>query len=568
MDAVTETLETYYAANALAHGARPRLSQDIDTGTCIIGGGLAGLWIARALARRGQDVVVLESGRIAGQASGRNGGFVSAGFAQELDAIIDRVGLSHARALYRLSREGVEAVRAFAAEGKRQIDPQPGRLSVLRYDDEQGLRREAERLARDFDHSQELWPTERVRATLATECYYQGLHDAEAFHIHPYNLALALAADIEAAGGRIFELSPAIDADLDGVRKWVGSAHARVRAHHVVFCGSAFLGRAFPELAGTVLPAATHIAVTAPLGERLHHAIGYGGGISDTRRAFDYYRILGGDRLMWGGYLSTRLSRPHGLAQRIGQDILKIYPQLDGLHIEYAWSGIMGYAIHRMPQIGSLRKGVWIASAFGGQGLNTTAMAGELISSAILENDDRWRLFVPFGLVWAGGLIGRAATQATYWSMALGDAIDETWARLKPRVDRWKAEWNASAAIRKVKREERAAERAVLREIRAKEREERRAQRAAERVVLEEERRLAKEEKRKRAAEEAEWRALEQAEQRVKLEAARRARAERLAEQEAERIFRAEEEAERVAAAAAAADEKKKRKGKKNPVRS
>ena len=36
-------------------------------------------------------------------------------------------------------------------------------------------------------------------------------------------------------------------------------------------------------------------------------------------------------------------------------------------------------------------------------GINTTAMAGNIIARAIAEGDDTWRLFVPFELVWAGG---------------------------------------------------------------------------------------------------------------------------------------------------------------------
>ena len=94
----------------------------------------------------------------------------------------------------------------------------------------------------------------------------------------------------------------------------------------------------------------------------------------------------------------------------------------------------MGYAVHRMPQIGMLRPGAWIASAFGGHGLNTTAMAGELIASAIADNDERWRLFVPFGLVWAGGAMGRRMTQLVYWGMSVRDKLDEANARRKERA--------------------------------------------------------------------------------------------------------------------------------------
>jgi hypothetical protein len=65
--------------------------------------------------------------------------------------------------------------------------------------------------------------------------------------------------------------------------------------------------------------------------------------------------------------------------------------------------------MHRMPQIGELGSGVWLASGFGGHGLNTTAMAGNLIARAIVDGDQTWRQFTPFELVWAGGIFGRAA---------------------------------------------------------------------------------------------------------------------------------------------------------------
>jgi hypothetical protein len=39
-------------------------------------------------------------------------------------------------------------------------------------------------------------------------------------------------------------------------------------------------------------------------------------------------------------------------------------------------------------------------------------MAGRLIAHSILSGDERWRLFSPFELVWAGGTTGRAAGYA------------------------------------------------------------------------------------------------------------------------------------------------------------
>jgi hypothetical protein len=86
-----------------------------------------------------------------------------------------------------------------------------------------------------------------------------------------------------------------------------------------------------------------------------------------------------------------------------------IFPRLGQVEITETWGGAVGHTVHGMPQIGQLRKGLWVASGFGRQGMNTSAMAGQLIARSILWGDDRWRLFSPFELVWAGGPVGRVA---------------------------------------------------------------------------------------------------------------------------------------------------------------
>jgi gamma-glutamylputrescine oxidase len=203
--------------------------------------------------------------------------------------------------------------------------------------------------------------------------------------------------------------------------------------------------------------------VTEPAPELIREAIRYPGGIADTRRAGDYYRVVG-DRLLWGGRITTSTNVPRRLQRKLARDIAQVYPALKGVGIEHAWSGVMGYAIHRMPQIGMLRPGAWVASAFGGHGLNTTAMAGELIASAIADNDQRWRLFVPFGLVWAGGAWGRRMTQVVYWGMSLRDKLEEANAR---RRDRAVARREAAEVAKKIA-EDKAAEEAAKETARLK----------------------------------------------------------------------------------------------------
>jgi hypothetical protein len=89
--------------------------------------------------------------------------------------------------------------------------------------------------------------------------------------------------------------------------------------------------------------------------------------------------------------------------------------------MEHVWNGTLGRTVHRMPQIGELQPGLYVASGFGGHGINTSAMAGELIAKAIVENDQTWRLFSGYELIWAGGPAGRFVAQASYWARRIGE---------------------------------------------------------------------------------------------------------------------------------------------------
>ena len=87
-----------------------------------------------------------------------------------------------------------------------------------------------------------------------------------------------------------------------------------------------------------------------------------------------------------------------------------------------------------MPQIGEIESGLWVASGFGGHGLNTTAMGGELIARGIVEADPTWRLFAPYELVWAGGVLGRVLAQGIYWGTRPIERIEQGLARYRERA--------------------------------------------------------------------------------------------------------------------------------------
>lgn len=419
---------SYYAATAIdAAAAHAPLTGAAAADVCVVGAGFAGLTTSLELARLGVDVCLVEAERAGWGASGRNGGFVSPGFAQSLPQIIARCGLEHARELFQLSREGAGYVRrAIEAHQMQDVRPVAGYLHVQRHPDPQEFLKYRDLLAAEFDY-----PIEVLGRGALSELLHSGRYHCawsehrEGFHMHPLNYALGLAGAVQEAGGRIYEHSPALGLSRrDGI--WtITTADGVVRAKHVVLCGSAYMHKKVARLASCLLPVSTYVAVTEPLGPRLHEAIRTRAGILDTRRASDYYRIIGDDRLMWGGRITTRLSKPADLAAKMQRDIQQVFPQLGGFRMEYAWRGLMGYAPHKMPLIGQIEPGLWAATAFGGHGLNTTAMAGQLIAGAIGEGDDRYRLFAPYKIRWAGGLAGRLGVQLSYWFMQWRDRMAE-----------------------------------------------------------------------------------------------------------------------------------------------
>ena len=415
--------DTYYRRTLAETAARPKLQGRVDCDTVIIGAGLAGLTTALELARGGQKVVLLEEHAVGYGASGRNGGFVSPGFATGSDQIAARAGKAAAMEIHRLSIEGMEYVRgtveALKVESAGLI---PGIMSVLRYSDGASLKAYADSLSTTYQYQLQYLETDEVRSVLKSERYFQGLRDGRAFHIHPLNYARAIAAEIERLGGKIYEGSAATSCSLAQPEKQVKTASGEVRARNVVFTTGGYTGGLLPQLKRAFLPIATYVMVSEEAPDLIRQAITTTDAIGDNRRAGDYYRVVdGGRRLLWGGRITTRAASTDALVRELRREMTGTYPQLNGLKTELAWSGLMSYARHLMPQIGPIQPGVWSCTAFGGHGLNTTAIGGKVVAEGILGASDRYKVFKPFGLAWAGGYAGLAVAQLTYWKLQAQD---------------------------------------------------------------------------------------------------------------------------------------------------
>jgi glycine/D-amino acid oxidase-like deaminating enzyme len=388
---------------------RSRLSFDLDVDICVVGAGLAGLTVALEAARLGASVAVLEGRHVGWNASGHQLGTVMPGYSLPIADLIARIGFEDTRELWSLSKQGAEYVRANATEDLIPgIALSEGALEVSNVDVGEALISRLQMLGADFETEVEGWQVDRVRDQLRTDRYFHGVYYPKAFQIDGRKYLQGLAVLAKRAGARIFEDTPVVSIDPSGIRKRIVTPSARLRASHIVLAGNIHLGAPLQRLSETLLPVWRYAAVTAPLGERLAEAITFQGSVTDSD-GVDHFRIVEGDRLMWASPETTWAARPQRFAGAIARRIRTVFPQLGSVDIAEVWGGAVGQTVHGMPQIGQLRRGLWVASGFGRQGLNTSAMAGQLIARSILWGDERWRLFSPFELVWAGGPTGRVA---------------------------------------------------------------------------------------------------------------------------------------------------------------
>lgn len=428
---------TWYEASARPFGRLAPAAGARSARVVVVGGGFAGVGTALSLAERGvREVVVLESEGIGHGASGRNGGFVFAGYSLGEEALLRRVGVEVARRAYRRTVDAVHLVRSRIDRYGIDCDPvDEGVLWVNWFRDPTVMARRAEILERAYGVRWEPVAGDALRAMLATDRYHGALLERDAFHVHPLDYLRGVTLAARSLGVAIHEDSPVRSIARRGSTWWVRTDRATIDAEHVVLCCGGYLAGLVPAVDRSILPIATYVMTTEPLGERLVREVftGTRAAVYDTRFAFDYYRPLSDTRLLWGGRISILDRSPTSVARLLKRDLTRVFPQLADVRISHAWSGLMGYPVHQMPQLHRIEPGLWSGQGFGGHGFATTTAAGEVLAAAIAEGDRAIDDYAPFGLESARKPFGLLAAQATYWWLEARDALKDVLERVVPR---------------------------------------------------------------------------------------------------------------------------------------
>jgi gamma-glutamylputrescine oxidase len=408
-------INSYYAATAHAGAMRPALAGRVDCDVCVVGGGIAGCSTALHLAEQGLSVVLLEQQRVGWGASGRSGGQALFGVAAGQGKLERLIGVPGARAVWDVSVEALELLRSLIARFAIDCDWVSGYLlTAVKPRQQRELRDEVRELHERYGYrSVRYLERAELRATLATSRYLGGLYDTNSGHLHPLNYTLGLARAAEQLGVRIFEGSRASDYGAAGnsqVR--VLTEAGEVRARYLVLCGNVYLGATAPALAAKIMGVATYIVATEPLGEaRARQLIANNAAVCDTNWVLDYFRRSADERLLFGGRVNYSGLRSFDAPGATRARMLRVFPQLADVRIEYAWGGDVDITLNRAPHFGRLAPNVYFLQGFSGHGIALTGIAGKLVAEAIGGTAARFDVFarIPHGNFPGGAALRRPA---------------------------------------------------------------------------------------------------------------------------------------------------------------
>lgn len=378
-------------ATPFAGAAEGPLEGKVDA--AIIGGGFTGLSAALALARRGASVVVLEAGRVAAGASGRNGGHVNNGLAHDFPSVVARLGLERARALYHAFDDAVDSVERIVAEediacdfrrcGKIKLAAKPAHYDKLAA----GF----ELLHREADAETALLPRARIREEVGSDLFHGGVLYRRSAQMHMGRFGAGLAAAAARHGARIYEQAP-----VTGLTRLRGRAHrletprGSVEAAQVLLATGSSRQGPFGYFRRRIVAVGSFIIATEVLPPAMLDDIMPGRRNGTTSRIIGhYFRISPDGRLIFGGRARFALSDPDS-DRRSGAilraNLREVFPQLGAVRIDYCWGGLVDMTADRLPRAGE-HEGLLYALGHSGHGAQMSVHLGQRMA-AVMGGDE------------------------------------------------------------------------------------------------------------------------------------------------------------------------------------
>jgi len=422
----------YWLAQPDAPAPGPPLDADEQADLLVVGAGLTGLWTALLAREQGHDVVLLEGERVAFGASGRNGGFVDASLTHGIENGLARWP-DEMPLLERLGHENFAAIKdAIARHGIDARLEETGELAFATAPYQAEYIPKMVESACAYGWSARALSAEEARAEVHSPTYHGAAFVEDGRGVaDPARLAWGLAAAARDQGARIHERTKVerLERDAAGVKATTDTGRA-VRARRAVLATSAFppLVRAIRRY---VVPVYDYVLVTEPLTREQRDSLGWANrqGLTDLGNQFHYYRLIGEDRILFGGYDAIYNFRngmgPHLDGRPASFDLLSehffaTFPQLEGVRFSHAWGGAIDTCSRFSVMFGRALGGRAVfAVGYTGLGVAASRFGAQVaLDLADGRDTERTRLrmvqtkpvpFPPEPLRWAGITLTRRA---------------------------------------------------------------------------------------------------------------------------------------------------------------
>lgn len=360
----------------------------------VIGAGFTGLSAALALGKRGASVTVVDAGRVGGGASGRNGGQVNTGVAQDFVALAAQLGIERASACYRAFADAVDTVERlireeqidcdYLASGKLKLASKPHHLAHLE--------KTADLIRRTVDTDIELIDGGRIRSEVQSDSFHGGLLQRHGGQMHMGKFTVGLAEAAVRRGAKLYEHAAVTSIVKDGGAHRVVTTRGEVRAKQVLIATGPSRHGPFGWYRRRLAPVGSFIVVTEPLPpDLLAKVLPNRRAYTTTRLMHNYFRVTPDSRLLFGGRARfTASERPSDAksGRILQQGLAAMFPMLSSARIDYCWGGLVDISADRLPHAGQ-HDGIYFSMGYSGHGTQMSTHMGQVMADVMDGREDR-----------------------------------------------------------------------------------------------------------------------------------------------------------------------------------